>query len=314
MQLVFNEASLLDVSDNKETGIEIFENFLKTYSKAVSKEIGFSHSIITAFDLNNIEIAKGYFTAEWRNSKSIDRDLQTRYKRICDLQKIQSCPDDDSELTCNGITSIGLQIAYLNELIAISINNSDCWNNYNLESIYCTLKTDEIFKVEIRNIYSTQSIYDNLSDISKIKQTYENSCFTPQELYDTLEEKFPSLIFHKVAKDQIKNQLEKQHIPIVVKKLKQLEDYFCNWNGGLFNQNAFPNKSVSPQSAETLERFKAEHTFNFDGEEILVSYHIRYTGNIPGRIYFYPDKELKKARVCSLTTKLPTVTEPKAKI
>ena len=314
MHLVFNELSQLDILDNKADGCRIFEDFLKTYSKAVSSDIGFARGIITTFDLNNIEISSGYYAAEWRNSKGIDRDLQTRYKRLCDLQELRTYSDSDSELTYKGKVSVGLHIAYQEDLTAISIRNSSYWNDYYLKCEYYVLDLDETFQVNLRNICSSQTIDDNIDDILDRKQAYANSCSTSQEMLDKLDELFPSLVFHKVAIDQIKNQIEKQHIPIIIRKLQQLESYFSDWNGEFFDQSSFPNRNVSPQSVETLKRFKDDHTFVFDDEKIIVSYHMRYSGNIPGRIYFYPDKKIKKARICSLTTKLPTVTNPKSKI
>lgn len=123
------------------------------------------------------------------------------------------------------------------------------------------------------------------------------------------------MVFHKTAINQIKNQLKGQHVKIVSRKLYELEQYFRTWDGIRFDLDAFPNRSVSPQSKETLKNYENQHTFIFEnGKRIIVSYHMRYTGNIPGRIYFYPDFETKKALICSLTTKLPTVTDSKFKI
>lgn len=264
--------------------------------------------------MTTIEISKGYYAAEWRNSKNDDKDLQSRFKRICDLQVIQTYSDSDSYLTYNGVVSDGLLIAYQDELIAISLNSNICWSNFNIECDYYTLDNDQTIKVLLCNLSSPQSIDDNLQDIMSKIQVERLSCTTSEELLANINSLYPSLIFHKTALDQIKNQLEKQHIPTVCKKLSQLEQYFSTWDGKVFDQNSFPNRSVSPQSPETLNRYKKQHTYTFSDKSVIVSYHMRYTGNIPGRIYFYPDNDLKKARICSLTTKLPTVTEPKGRV
>lgn len=314
MHLVFNELSLFKKIVDKKSSGEIFENLIKTYSQAIKKNIGFSREIITPIDLNDIEISNGYYALEWRNSKTVDRDLQRLYKRICDLQKIYQCSDSESELTHNADVGKGLLIAFQDDLFAISLNSNDCWNYYRLECEYYTLDTDETTKIHVYNLSSPQIIDDNIQDIKSKIQMERLSFTTPDELLKNLDGLFPSLMFHQVAIDQIKCQLEKQHIPIVCKKLSQLEQYFSKWDGTSFNQDEFPNRSVSPQSTETLNRFKREHTYVFDDKSIVVSYHMRYTGNIPGRIYFYPDKDLKKARICSLTTKLPTVSNTKAKV
>lgn len=313
MHLVFNELSLHDITMDKVKDISAFEEFLKTYSRAVKQDIGYSREIITPIDFNSIEISKGYYAIEWRNAKNIDRDLQTLFKRMCDLQKIQTYADSDSEVTyCNKV-GIGLIIAYQDDYTVISINNNVKWNDYNLKCEYYSLDTDETIIIHLQNISSEQMIDDNLFEILDKLQNEKNLCFSVDELLKNIRTLFPSLLFHPNAINQIKTQLEKKHIPIVAKKLMQLEDYFVKWDGGKFERDHFPNQTVSPQSKETLRRFKTQHTFTFEDGNIVVSYHMRYTGNIPGRIYFYPDNDLKKARICSLTTKLPTVTNPKMK-
>lgn len=133
-------------------------------------------------------------------------------------------------------------------------------------------------------------------------------------MLESLDDLFPSLIFHEVALNQLRSEVQVCHVQALCNKLMLLEKYFCNWDGKEFDEKAFPPKSVSPQSKETLKRFEKEHTFSFPHEQIMVSYHMRYTGNIPGRIYFHPAGEIRKAYICSLTTKLRTVSEPKMHI
>ena len=270
MHLVFNELSLLNDSIDKNQSEKIFDDFIKTYSHAVGNNIGFSRELITTVDLNNIEISKGYFAVEWRNSKTGDKDLQIRYKRICDLQKIQTYGDSNSELTYNGYVGNGLLIAYQDDLFTISLNSNICWNNYFIECDYYMLDTDETTTVQLRNFSNVKIIDDNLKDISSIIQAERMSCTTPEELLKNIDSLFPSLLFHQNVLNQIKNQLEKQYIPVVCKKLSQLEQYFSVWDGKVFDQNKFPNRSVSPQSNETLKRFEREHTYDFNDKSVLV--------------------------------------------
>lgn len=315
MHLVFNELSLCSISNDKDIGGTIFEKFLKTYSSAIKENVGFSRDIITAIDLNSIEISEGYFVSEWRNQRNVDKDLQMLFKRMCDRQRVESVNDNDSEITCDKGSGKGLLIAYQNDMTIISLDNDAYWSSYYIKCEYYNLELDESAAVVLRNICSISNINNNMADILQRKKSSIISCATPNELFERVESMFPSLIFHKVALDQIKYQLEKQHVSVVCKKLMELEQYFVKWDGKVFEEGAFPNRSVSPESKETLREFRKEHTFEFeDNIKVLVSYHIRYTGNIPGRIYFYPDNELKKARICSLTTKLPTVKYPKGKI
>jgi hypothetical protein len=58
-----------------------------------------------------------------------------------------------------------------------------------------------------------------------------------------------------------------------------------------------------------MSRFKtAEHTFIIDDtRSAICSYHIRYTANYEGRIYFYPDSLTGKGFIGHIGGKLPTV-------
>lgn len=314
MHLVFNELSLLNECNTTKQNEEIFSEFIKTYSCAVRHNVGFSRVIITPVNLNEIEISKGCYVAELRNSKNIDRDLRTQFKRLCDLQDVQIYEDSNLEITYGDTIANGMLIAYTNEDFLLSLNNGDSWKPYNIECDLYTLEDDKNEKITLCNLSSCQSIKDNSQVISLKFQDEQMLCTTAEELIRKREEYFPSLLFHRDAIDQIKYDLEKRHIPTVCKKLFQLERYFSTWDGGVFNRDFFPYRSVSPESKETLVRFEKQHTYTFDDRSIVVSYHMRYTGGVPGRIYFYPDRDLKKARICSLTTKLPTVTEAKCKV
>lgn len=312
MELVFNELSIPQIISDKETGIESFECFLKAYSYAVSK-YSFSRSILTAHDLNDIIISNGYYSSIWRNDCHTDRDLKTLYKRMCDLQQILE-PSDDLEITFEGTAGKGMLIAYIDELFMLSIPSEMKFNQFKIQGDCYSLETDQTTRVTLSNISSVKNIDDNQSEISDYINKHRVEYNSLKELLENISTAFPNLVFGKEARNQIKTQLQIQHLSAVINKLKQLDDYFSHWDGERFDMTCFPNKSVSPESKETLNRYKDEHTFVFDGEPVVVSYHIRYTGNIPGRIYFYPDQKSKKGLICSLTTKLSTILYPKSKI
>lgn len=196
------------------------------------------------------------------------------------------------------------------------INNiiDDYWEKYKITCEYYSLIDDQTSLVDVSNITTSSQLEENYMEIMQEREKETSSISTANQLLTRIDLLFPSLLFHENAIEQLKKEVEVKHVPIICRKLLELEKYFAEWDGGDFDENAFPARSVSPQSKETLKMFKREHTYEFDGKEILVSYHIRYTGNIPGRIYFYPDTSSKKAYICSLTTKLPTVTNHKSRI
>lgn len=315
MNLVFNELSIRDIPDNKETGAHNFEGFIKTYSKAIQDEVGMSRDIITSVDLNTIELAENYYAAEWRNQQGRDRDIQRIFKRMCDRQRYEDGIDAESEISCEKGIGTGLFIAYQDDAFLISVNNNPYWNQYTIECDLYELESDTSSKVFIHNLSSVDTITENLSDIVGRTKNELFECVSVEDLLLCVKNHFPSLMFHKTALKQIESQLERKHVPVVSRKLYALEKYFSTWDGGAFDESKFPNRNVSVESKETLRQFKEAHEYVFDdGKVVLVSYHMRYTGNVPGRIYFYPDNDLKKGRICSLTTKLPTVSNPKEKV
>ena len=68
---------------------------------------------------------------------------------------------------------------------------------------------------------------------------------------------------------------------------------------------------TTPESEETLKRYKKEHTFRDEaGNDYVASWHMRFTG-IPGRIFFIPDYSAEGMLVCYIGKKLKTVLNPK---
>ena len=310
MNLVFNELSL---NGNIQNQMQQFEHFLKLYTKLVNSSIGFSRDILTCVDLNSIEISNNYYVAQWRNTHSVDRELRMLFKRICDRQIIITS-NDDCEVYYAGKAGKGLTIAYVDGFPIISIDDNQKWSPAIVKCNLYSLIDDAIHEIEIRNFSNDISINDNEEYIKSIKSTELK--IDIDDGFVNVVRYFPHLIFSNVAINQLSHDIEKQHINTIVRKLNMLEKYFSEWDGSTFNPEAFPTKSVSPESQETLKRYCTEHTFVFEEGigSVIASWHIRYTGNIPGRIYFVPKCELKKGLICSLTTKLPTVSNPKSKV
>jgi hypothetical protein len=148
---------------------------------------------------------------------------------------------------------------------------------------YYSLKEDHTFSVSVYNLSNEKQLQEYSGQISQIRKRDFSGINTPQQLLERLDVLFPSLIFHQVALNQLEGQVQVCHVGTLCNKLMSLERYFSKWDGERFEEEAFPSKSVSTQSKQTLERFRKGH-------------------NIPGRIYFHPANKLKKAYICSLTT------------
>ncbi len=313
MQMILNELSLCTEKVDQSEAVQILEQFINTYSKAVKGANGFERTILTSVDLNSLELTKGYYVSQWRNNAK-DKDMIRRFGNMCDRQEVLEFNQDEAELTCEKGNGKGLLAAYENESFCISFASDSYWNMFEIPCHYFSLKEDQTFSVSVYNLSNEAQFEENSNKISEIREREISGINTPQQLLGRLDELFPSLIFHQVALNQLEGQVEACHVRTICNKLISLERYFSKWDGNRFEEEAFPSRSVSPQSKVTLERYKKQHTFEFEEEQVLVSYHMRYTGNIPGRIYFHPANKLKKAYICSLTTKLPTVSEPKKHI
>lgn len=312
MQLVFNELSR---SNNRLSVIEtnkLISEFLHTYSAILKAHPSFSRCISTTINLNDLEICPGYYMAQWRNSNSVDREEKRRFLDICEKQHITLPSCDDFYVEYSGMIGIGLQIAFENQSPLISFQSSPDWTKSTLDCQLYDLENDEQSEITLLNISSEDNIKAHNAIIEdSIKKEYV-VVKTPQAFLMQYEELFPSLYFHPNALSQMKNQINPVSIPVIMEKLLVLENYFSKWDGKKFDLSAFPPRLISPESNETLTKFKDEHSFEWKGNKYIASLHMRYTGGqVPGRIYFYPDHKAKKGIVFSMYTKLPTVSNPK---
>lgn len=310
MQLVFNELSLNDNLEQQE-GINHFHKFINTYSKAVS--VGFSRALRTHMDFNAILLAENYYSFKWRNEEK-DRDIIRRYQGLCDRQLVLYEENDECEVRVGQRSGKGILDAYLKNNYLISICGQKVFEQSILNGKFYSVLEEGIEDIEVCNISKTEDIEGNKEFWEKIRRLEYEENIDKGEFVRCLPTYYPSLVFGEVAVRQLLVEMEHQHFKTVRMKLLELEDVFSKWDGGRITTDMFQSK-MTPESPETLKRFKDEHTFRFGDDNVMTaSYHIRYTGNIPGRIYFYPNKADKKCYICSLTTKLPTVSDPKIKI
>ena len=271
---------------------------------------------MSTVDFKSLYIAPNYCVAQWRNLV-IDKDLKRRFLGMCQrIEQVEPCED---ELLCEtefGKCGNGIQLAAENIAPLISFSFSDEWKKPKISCHIYRIAHNDVSDGDFLYNFSTEgTISDNNEWLRSEFERFVADIKTPSQLLEKLPEAFPSLHFIETAIKQINCALTTVTVPIIAEKLFQLEKYFSAWDGKIFQPETFPPRTISPESKETLRKYEKEHTFLYNKEQILVSYHMRYTGgNIPGRIYFYPDHVTKKCVICSLTTKLPTVTEPKSKV
>lgn len=314
MEMVFNEMSVSKEQLSTLDANKMFSSFLHTYSDAVRFNLGFSRSLTTPIDFNALEISSGYYIAQWRNSPSIDKDDKIRFLGICERQNISTPSTEDYQFVQHSdIVGKGFQIAYEKQRPLISIPSAENWKQHTIECLLYDVENEEK-QIILKNIYCDESLKTHNEWIKSETKKEHLKIKTSDAFLSSIPSLFPSLVFHRNALAQIKSQVNPVNIPTIVEKLLELEKYFSVWDGGKFDRSAFPPRFISAESGETLSRYKSEHTFEWNGSHILVSYHVRYTGgDIPGRIYISPQHNQRKCLVCSLHTKLPTVSNPKFK-
>ena len=260
MQLVFNELSVSSDSKDYYKVNSIMETFLTVYSHLVKSNPNL-RTVISSTDINQLEITPGYFVSQWRNS-SIEKDVKRRFLGLLDKIKIEFPAED--EIVCNTLDELhsnGIQLAMEADNPIISFSFLNRWMLNKIECMVYRSCDDSISKECLRNFSTLENIEQSQTWLLKHYNQELSEIKTPVQLIEKMALVYPSLQFSDIAVRQIRKELTPVTIPIVREKLFQLESYFSNWDGQLFDTEAFPSRTVSPQSQETLKRFKKEHTF-----------------------------------------------------
>ena len=304
MHLVFNELALSDMPQDNAEAKRIMDGFISCYGAIMKSGLRFSRSIKTDRNLNEIDLNGNFPIAQWRNRT--DKDTALAFKAICNRQIVYDLSEDEVELECEHGTGKGLLCAYINGEVAISLASDVFWESFHIDSILRDIANDCDQQVRVPNISKEGHINENYEQIRSVFFDEALEYQTAGQLLTDLGSLFPYLLFHNAAIGQLETRVEAQHVPAIARKLFELNEYFSNWADGPFDPNKFKTK-ISPESQATLKKYKKQHTFSYAGSDVVVSYHLRYTGNIAGRIYFHPDHKTRKGLICSLTTKLQSV-------
>jgi len=315
MNLVFNEISVSQSAVDQHTVNVALDTFMSVYVELQRQSSNISRSVIVPFDINFLQIAPNYTVAQWRNSR-IDKDVKMCFLGFCEHMHIEKPSVEDFLCyTSREDQGEGVQLAIEINAPLLSFSFQDYWRSPQISCQICESLSGNITSEKLLNFSTNDNLAENGEWIKSQSKKVLQEIRTSEQLLSRLSEVYPSLEFIENALKQITHDLKPRMIPNVTQKLSELEAYFFNWDGGEFRMDAFPKRTISPESNQTLERFKDEHSFLYNGRKTLVSLHMRYTNEtgIPGRIYFYPDHDTKKCAIFSLITKLPTVNDPKFK-
>lgn len=296
--MIINECSLSDQIEDSSLINEVFGNFIQMYKKI--KQIDRFHKfwIADGFDLHWNSLS--YPLESWLNGNGKQRDLArfflTNIRK--DLQKYQA--DASVEGRVFNVRCYGAEEAILQNDVLLSLPFNRKWRTDTLQVDFSRLSENELLSsnISLLNLFSLGQISDHI--IKKTELLNKFQLYDFDQVWSLRKKLFPNLCFCANVKNDF-DQLEKSYLTQVIKKLMELEELAAT-KPFQFDPKCLCNPS--PESPATLKQYKKEHTFQYDEEPVLASWHIRFTG-YPGRIYFKPLQD--SILICHVGKHLPTV-------
>lgn len=169
MQMILNELSLCTGAVHRSEAVHKLEQFINTYNEAVKSANGFERAILTSVDLNALELTKGFYVSQWRNSTQ-DRDMCRRFANMCDRQEVLEFNQDETELTCEKGSGKGLLAAYENEAFCISFVFDPFWDKFEIPCDYYSLEEDQTFSARVYNLSDKSQLEVESGKIHEIKE------------------------------------------------------------------------------------------------------------------------------------------------
>ena len=296
--MIINECSLSDNIEDIHIINEAIDNFISIY-KGI-KKIDSSHELWMVDGHKLQWNSLTYPLQAWLNKNGKQRDLTRLFLRILTKEIKYFQPDLSIQCQVYNKQCFGAEEAILQDDSLLSFSFHTKWKKETLNVKCIQLDNDEISEEDIPliNIYKPNQI--NESIIKKVSILDKYKLYDYNQLWNMRQLVYPNLRFCDNIKNDFK-QLEKSYINQVIKQLEELND-FAELKPLKFDPSALYN--ASPESESTLQQYKKEHTFKYEGKSLLVSWHIRFTG-YPGRIYFYPLTDA--ILICHVGRHLPTV-------
>lgn len=272
------------------------EIFLNTYFQA--KALLNDDTILIDQNYQNVELANGYPIAKWRNDDSIDREIRRRFYRMINHSVTFTSAEFreeaswlvNAEFIHSGKEAKGCLIAYERDDLVISFLSDPYWKCSEIEGTYTVLDDDGNILEENKAVsVSNVSYCENLSVFGikykdKIGQLGKTTLKSGRDILKNQPSLLPNLVFCENAVRQLENNVGREDVAQVYRKLLELQRYFENI-GEMFDKNALNN--ATPEADITLRKYKEDHTFILpSGERVVFSWHVRFTGAYAGRIFF----------------------------
>lgn len=244
-----------------------------------------------------------YSIGQWLGG--VDKEYQRLYLTFWNKRMIYDI-DDEYAFICNGEELIGGTEAVLNHSFMVSIGIEEKWKRDIIEGSLYSVIEDKEEKTFVSNVYNKEQLNEQFDQKMQKMFYLANKPRNYEELWDMREKLFPHLEFCPSVQSDL-TMMEAVCFEQILKKLMELEEYTNRYGGREFKPEYL--SKTTPESKRTLDEYAGQHTFfDKDKKGHLASWHMRFTGGIPGRIFFEPKYKDDKILVCYIGGKLPNAT------
>lgn len=307
MQLVLNELSADFPLKNEYEGKRVMADFIDTYS--LTRKILKNDRVLLDMDYNGIYLAPDYNIGKWRNDSSVDEDQKRMFRSLLNKSLIyENVVDREENVKIDGKIARGGLYAYLDNDCLISFSSDAKWLTDTIDAVYdgTNEEIDDKKNITIPNVANNDTVNSFQKKYSNL--IFDDSLDTINVGADILmheKDMFANLVFCDTAKRQLKQEKNPVLVRQICKRLLELQKYFET------APKAFDKEKLNhatPETPATLTQYKREHTFQLPtGEYEVFSWHMRFTGNVKGRIFFFPDIANSKCYIGHIGGKLKTV-------
>lgn len=307
-ELVFNDLSATGSSRDKYEAQKALKNFINLFKDARGR---FSDRLLVGRELGSIKLLEDYTVSQClRDLGSHERKyVSAFYAMMNRSKKIRTEEGDrDKEMVTKADRySDTLLYAYLENQVLISFP-VDEYKESMVSLILRMLREGNLVEepVQMPNISKKEHLASKPIRAFLRDERVEllNDFCHPDLFWEHRRALYPNMIFC----DNVKRHLKKIDPPTFsdnLRKVEVLHQFFRNWDWGSFDYTDIPG--TSPQSADTLKKYRAEHTFETpDGKVEVFSYHIKGASH-KTRVYFTLNHQKKKVIIGSIGKHLPCV-------
>ncbi|RKI41924.1 hypothetical protein D7V86_08190 [bacterium D16-51] len=308
MQLVLNELSVEFPLEDEYEGKRVMTRFLCTYR--LIKKILKNDRILLDTNYNGIYLASGYNISKWRNDPSVDMDEKRLFRSLINRSLVYHKEDvEEEEVHIDGQDSKGALLAYLNEDCLISFDTNNKWKTDTIYAKLLWLGEEDVEEkyIKLPNIVDEDTVCSfEQKYFDKLADDLREKIVVGEDILKNAAQVFSSLIFCRTAERQLRQLKDPVSVRQICKRLLELQEYFAA-RPKVFDKNQLNH--ATPESDITLQYYSREHTFQLpDGQYQVFSWHMRFTGNMAGRIFFFPDIQNSKCYIGHIGGKLKTVT------